>query len=131
MTGIALGRAIIDPHIATYSPAQRLQRVLERRPARCRFRIIVCEDLQYADAPHLVGLLCMCRMWPRDCHTAEQGYELPPPHPGVQDGGQSPLDAVLPGSGHGAALSATILHRIGSKQTASQPGALKVPVGAL
>src|SRR2546423_5369176 len=77
--GVDPGRAIIDPHIAAYSPAQRLQRVLERRMAGYRFRIIACEELKHADAPHLIGLLRARTERPRR-RTTQQSYEIAPSH---------------------------------------------------
>src|SRR5262249_61890953 len=60
-------------------PAQCQQRMLERHVAGPYFWIIVCEQLQYADAPHLVGLLCTRNTGP--CRpAAEKGDELAPPH---------------------------------------------------
>src|SRR5262249_39711032 len=55
--------------------------MLERPLADYSFRIIDCESLKHANAPHLVGLLCtpskgQCR------HAAEKGKELAPPHAG-------------------------------------------------
>jgi len=53
--------------------------MLERHVAHYRFRIIVCEELEHANAPHLVGLLCMRGERPRD-RAAEKPDELASSH---------------------------------------------------
>ena len=45
-----------------------------------RFRIIVGKELQHADVPHLVGLLCTRSKRPRSRRTAEKRDELAPLH---------------------------------------------------
>ncbi len=78
--GVASSRAIIDPHIATYGPAQCIQRLLERRVTGYHFRIIICEDLEHADASHLIGWLRTNGERPRHNDPAQKRHELPPPH---------------------------------------------------
>jgi hypothetical protein len=53
--------------------------MLERRLAGYRFRIIICEELEHANAPYLVGLLCTRRNRPSR-RAAQKRNKLPPSH---------------------------------------------------
>ena len=76
---IVLAPAGVDSHVAAVAPAQLLQGLLERRDASLTSWIICGHVHEYADAPHLLGLLRPRREGPR-ATQADSDNELASSH---------------------------------------------------
>jgi hypothetical protein len=55
--GIATGQANVDLQVSVDRPAQLMETLLEHRVACLCLRVVRGEDVEYADAPHWLGLL--------------------------------------------------------------------------
>src|SRR5262245_46564375 len=75
LSDIGGGPARIDPYIATYSPTQQSQTLMERCEASLKYRIACGCGQEHADAPHAPVLLGSRYERPRR-RAAEQGYQL-------------------------------------------------------
>src|SRR5262249_34985650 len=89
------GPTIFDANIASHGPARGLQRLLERRTAGNRFRIVLGESNDDADEPHPLWLLRPRRHRPRR-RPAQPGDEFAPV-------AHSITSSARPGSGRGTA----------------------------
>src|SRR5262249_21781711 len=74
------GPTVLDANVAPHGPARGLQRLLERRTAGNRFRIILGENNEDAHAPHPLGLLPAPRQRPHRRRAAKQREDLAAPH---------------------------------------------------
>src|SRR5262249_44394542 len=74
------GPARIDPYVATYSPTQQSQPLMERCEASLEYRIACGCGQEHADPPHAPVLLGSRYERPRRRRAAEQRDELAPPH---------------------------------------------------
>ena len=63
--GIARGRAMLDPQVAAFAPAQLLQSLQESRIAGLSLEIVLGEVREHADAPYALALLRARRERPR------------------------------------------------------------------
>jgi hypothetical protein len=72
--------AYVDPYSAAVTPAQLLQRLLERRDAGLALRIVRDGVHEHTDPPHLLGLLRARREWPRHGGAADKCDKFPTPH---------------------------------------------------
>jgi hypothetical protein len=70
----------VDADIAALRPSKPFEALPKSRETRLHFWIVLGKAPQYADAPHLLGLLRARRDRPRHRRAAEQRDELATPH---------------------------------------------------
>src|SRR5260221_9066775 len=69
-------KASVDADITAFRPSTLFQLLPECRETSLRFRIVLGEPHEHANAPHAIRLLCPRRERPRGCRAAEQRDEL-------------------------------------------------------
>src|SRR5262245_21863325 len=76
LSDIGGGPARIDPYVATYSPTQQSQPLMERCEASLEYRIACGCGQEHADAPHAPVLLASRYERPRSTRACEQRDEF-------------------------------------------------------
>src|SRR5262245_50703297 len=92
LSDIGGGPARIDPYVATYSPTQQSQPLMERCEASLEYRIACGCGQEHADAPHAPVLLRPRCQRPHRCPATEQSDELAAPHHSITRSARSRID---------------------------------------